>query len=164
MRTAIAIAIALAGCGREIIPVVPDGVGQGTSTAAADPTFEVVARVAGVRDPLPVADTAIAFADLATSLEQAVRRSVPPRHDDVLTVELVAGDASYTGSRLAVSLVVRATLRARHGDTFIAQKQVVCRDGAITPPERGARVIWSCMTRLGQDLGGWLEDLPKELP
>jgi hypothetical protein len=160
VRRAVAIAIALAGCGRDIIPVIPDGVTHGASTAAADPTFQVVARVAGVKDPLPVSGADVAFADLATSLDQAVRRSVPPRHDNVLTVELIAGDASYKDTRLSVSLVVRATLRTRHGDTFIAQKQAVCRDGAIVAPENGARVIWSCMTRLGQDLGGWLEDVP----
>jgi hypothetical protein len=160
VRALIALAI-VCGCSRDIIPVVPDGFAQGASTAAADPTFQVVARVAGVKDPLPVGGADVAFADLATSLDQAVRRSVPPRHDNVLTVELIAGDASYKDTRLSVSLVVRATLRLRYGDTFIAQKQVVCRDGAIVEPERGARVIWSCMTRIGQDLGGWLEDLPQ---
>jgi hypothetical protein len=144
--------------------VTPDGFAPGTSAAAADPTFLVVARVAGLRDPLPVQGARIAFADLATSLDQAVRRSVPPRHDEVLTVELVAGDATYRDTRFAVSLVVRATLRSRHGNTFIAQRQAVCRDGAIVPPDSGARVIWSCMTRLGQDLGGWLEDLPQTTP
>ncbi|HEY1552001.1 MAG TPA: hypothetical protein VGG28_29445 [Kofleriaceae bacterium] len=160
MRALIALAI-VCGCSRDIIPVIPDGFAQGASTAAADPTFQVVARVAGVKDPLPVSGADVAFADLATSLDQAVRRSVPPRHDNVLTVELIAGDASYKDTRLSVSLVVRATLRLRYGDTFIAQKQVVCRDGAIVEPDRGARVIWSCMTRIGQDLGGWLEDLPQ---
>ena len=68
---------------------------------------------------------------------------MPPRHDNVLTVELIAGDASYKDTRFSVSLVVRATLRLRYGDTFIAQKQVVCRDGAIVEPEKAARVIWS---------------------
>jgi hypothetical protein len=160
VRALIALAI-VCGCSRDIIPVIPDGFAQGASTAAADPTFQVVARVAGVRDPLPVGGADVAFADLATSLDQAVRRSVPPRHDNVLTVELIAGDASYKDTRLSVSLVVRATLRLRYGDTFVAQKQVVCRDGAIVEPEKGARVIWSCMTRIGQDLGGWLEDLPQ---
>ena len=160
MRALIALVI-VCGCSRDIIPVVPDGFAQGASTAAADPTFQVVARVAGVKDPLPVGGADVAFADLATSLDQAVRRSVPPRHDNVLTVELIAGDASYKDTRFSVSLVVRATLRLRYGDTFIAQKQVVCRDGAIVEPEKAARVIWSCMTRIGQDLGGWLEDLPQ---
>ena len=160
MRALIALVI-VCGCSRDIIPVVPDGFAQGASTAAADPTFQVVARVAGVKDPLPVGGADVAFADLATSLDQAVRRSVPPRHDNVLTVELIAGDASYKDTRFSVSLVVRATLRLRFGDTFIAQKQVVCRDGAIVAPEKAARVIWSCMTRIGQDLGGWLEDLPQ---
>jgi len=150
----------MTACSGEIIPVVPDGVSRGVSTAAADPTFQVVARVAGIKDPLPVSGASVSFADLATSLDQAVLRSVPPRHDNVLTVELIAGDVAYRDTRLSVSLVARATLRTRYGDTFIAQREVVCRDGAIVAPELGARVIWSCMTRLGQDLGGWLEGLP----
>lgn len=154
------VAVALAACGRQLVPVVPDGTAT-AGTSSADPTFEVIARVNGVRDPLPVSGASVAFADLQRSLGQAVVRSVGPRHDSVLTVELVAGDAEYNEPRLAVSLVARATLRSRAGNTFVGQTEVVCRDGAIVAPEQGGRVIWSCMTRLGQDLGGWLSDLPR---
>jgi hypothetical protein len=79
----------------------------------------------------------------------------------VLTVELIAADARYEESRVSVSMVARATLRSRLGNTFVAQKQFVCRDGATSSPENGTRVIWSCMNRIGQDLGGWLADLPR---
>ena len=154
------VVLALAGCGRHVVAVIPDGLAvTGSARATADPTFEVVARIAGAKDPLPVSGAHVAYADLETALDQAVLRAVPPRHDHVLTVELVAADALYANTRLSVSLVVRATLRAKAGDTFVAQKQFLCRDGAIIPPEQGERVIWSCMTRLGQDLGGWLGDL-----
>src|SRR5579863_1243501 len=111
--------ITLPGCGRRLVPVVPDGTPSG-GTSPVDPTFEVVARVNGIRDPLPVGDADVAYADLERSLGQAVVREVAPRHDSVLTVELVAGDAEFHEPRLSVSLVVRATLRTRLGNTFVA--------------------------------------------
>jgi hypothetical protein len=156
---AIATALTCAACGRELVRVVPDGGAFGTLATPADPTFEVVARISGARDPLTVSGADVAYAELEHALDEAVVHAVPPRHDSVLTVELVAADAGYTGARLHVSLVVRATLRTRVGNTFVAQTTVVCRDGAIVPPEAGSKVVWSCMTRLGHDIGGWLADL-----
>jgi hypothetical protein len=156
----LAVTLACAACGgRDLVRVVPDGRGGGTSTAPSDGTFEVVARISGARDPLSVAGADVAYADLERALDEAVVHAVPPRHDSVLTVELVAADAGYNGARLDVSLVVRATLRTRVGNAFVGQTTVVCRDGAIVPPEAGAHVVWSCMSRIGHDLGGWLADL-----
>src|SRR5579862_8685181 len=100
-NVAIAIASVMAGCGRQVIQVIPDGTTVGTITA--DPTFEIVARVAGAHDPLPVAGSSVAYTDLGRSLGQAVVRAVAPRHDSVLTVELIAADADFHSSRLAVS-------------------------------------------------------------
>ncbi len=151
----------LAACEGQVVRVVPDGITTGTTTAPSDPTFEVVARVAGVHDPLPVSGSTVEYADLETALGSAVLRLVVPRHDSVLAVELVAGDASYHHDRLAVTLVARATLRTRQGNAFIAQTSVVCRDSAFVSAESGGRVVWSCLTHLGQDLGGWLEGLPR---
>ena len=141
------------------MPVVPDGMDGGASAAPSDPTFEVVARVAGVEDPLHVSGASVAYSQLDRALDRAVLRGVHPRHDHTLTVELIAGDARYRDTRLDVSLVARATLRTRSGNAFVAQTQVVCRDGAIIAPEAGAQVVWFCMTRLGQDLGGWLDGI-----
>ncbi len=156
---ALASALLVAACGRELVRVIPDGASLGAVAAPSDPTFEVVARISGARDPLLVSGADIAYADLEHALDEAVVHAVPPRHDSVLTVELIAADAGYTSARLYVSLVVRATLRTRVGNTFVAQTTVVCRDGAIVPPEAGAKVVWSCMTRLGHDIGGWLSDI-----
>ncbi len=156
---AVAVAATTAGCGRELVRVVPDGAAMGAAAVPSDPTFEVVARIAGARDPLSVSGADVAYADLEHALDEAVVHAVPPRRDSVLTVELYAADAGYTGDRLHVSLAVRATLRSRVGNVFVAQTTVVCRDGAIVPPEAGSKVVWSCMTRLGHDIGGWLADL-----
>jgi hypothetical protein len=144
-------------CSSKLVPIVPDGAGSGASAAPSDPTFEVVARTVGVKDPLPVTGAGVSYGELETALAQAVLRSVKPRHESVLTIELIAAEAEYGRERLAVAFVVRATLRAKSGNAFIGQTQVVCRDGEIIAPEHGASVVWSCMTRLGQDLAGWLE-------
>ena len=153
------VVLALSACGEHLVPVIPDGVSS-SSVAATDPSFEVVAQISGAKDPLPVSGTDVAYAELKTALGQAVLRAVQPKHDNILTVELIAADASFKDQRLSLSLVARATLRTRFGNTFVAQTQVVCRDGAIVAPEAGAKVVWSCMARLGQDLRGWLEGFP----
>jgi hypothetical protein len=154
------VALIVGACHRELVRIVPDGP-SGATAAPSDPTFEVVARINGARDPLPVGHTDVAYADLERTLAQAIVRSVAPRHESVLTVELVADDAHFDESKLNISMVARATLRTRVGNVFVAQKQFVCRDGAIVAPEAGGRVVWSCMSRIGQDLGGWLADLPR---
>jgi hypothetical protein len=127
---------------------------------ASDPSFEVVPRLAGARDPLPVGGTDVAFSDLAAALGHAVLRAVAPYHEGVLTVELVRADADYNSARLSVSLVVRATLRRRIGNDFIATTTSVCHDGAIADPDAGAPVLWSCMARIGRELAGWMADVP----
>src|SRR5690349_786707 len=156
MRIPVVALLTLVACGSKLVPIVPDGAGAGASAAPNDPTFEVVARTVGVKDPLPVNGAGVSYGELETALAQAILRAVKPHHDSVLTIELVGAEADYARERLSVSFVVRATLRAKNGNAFIGQTQAVCRDGEIIAPERGATVVWSCMTRLGQDIGGWL--------
>jgi hypothetical protein len=158
---AIGLVVALAACGgSQIVRIVPDGPATGGNTITpSDPTFEVITQLASAHDPLPVVGGDVEYADLERSLAEAVVHAVVPKHDSVLTVELVRADASYDHGRISVSLVVRGTLRTRLGE-FIAQTQSVCRDGAIVTPEMGTRVMWSCMSRIGKDLAGWLDGLP----
>ena len=163
VRHAIAVA-ALAACGvgeRRLFTVTPEGPPHG-GFAAADPTFEVVPRLAGARDPLPVSGSDVAFADLAKALGHAVLRAAAPYHDGILTVDLVRADAEYNDARLSVSLAVRATLRNRVGNDIIATTTAVCHDGAIVNPDAGTPVLWSCMARIGRDLAGWLADVPPQ--
>jgi hypothetical protein len=156
----IGLALALVACGgRRLVTVEPDGPPHG-GFSASDPSFEVVPRLAGASDPLPVAGVDVAFADLARALGHAVLRAVEPYRNGVLTVELVRANADYNSARLSVSLVVRATLRNRVGNDFIATTTQVCHDGAIVDPEAGAPVLWSCMARIGRELAGWLAGVP----
>ena len=151
--------IVLAACGPTLVPVVPSGESFGGAGAAPSvPSFEVVARTsAGAKDPLPVPGSNVVYGNLEPALMNAVLRNVKPRPSCTLTVELVSNEAEYAHSRLSVSLVARATVRERNA--FLAQTTVVCRDSAMVAPEVGAPVVWSCMTRLGRDLGGWFEGL-----
>jgi hypothetical protein len=166
MRGKLLVVLGLSACGPRLVPVVPNGDSPfgGTTAAASDPSFEVVARSAGVKDPLPVGGSNVVYANLEPALNNAVLRAVRPRHACILTVELVSADADYAHSRLAVSLVARATVRTREGNAFLAQTTVVCRDSAVVSPEVGSSVVWSCMARLGRDLGGWFEGLPATTP
>jgi hypothetical protein len=160
VRVAIVIALLACSASPKIVRVVPESASTGgTSVTPTDPTFEVVTQLAGARDPLPVVGGDAEYADLERSLANAVVHTVQPRHDSVLTVELVRADAQYDHGRLSVSLVVRGTLRTRLG-AFVAQTQAVCRDGAIITPDTGARVMWACMARVSKDLAGWLDGLP----
>ncbi|MBV8760931.1 MAG: hypothetical protein JO257_26790 [Deltaproteobacteria bacterium] len=156
------VALALVACGgHRLVTVEPAGPAHG-GFSGTDATFEVVPRLAGARDPLPVGNSDVAFVDLPRALGHAVLRAVAPYHDGVLTVELVRADADFNSARLSVSLVVRATLRSSIGNQFIATTTTVCHDGAITDPESGAPVLWSCMARIGSDLSHWLADVPPQ--
>jgi hypothetical protein len=157
---ALGVASLVLGCGsRRLVAIEPVGPPHG-GFSATDASFEVVPRLAGARDPLPVAGSDVAFSDLARALGHAVLRAVAPYHDGVLTVELVRADADFNSARLSVSLVARATLRTRVGNDFIATTTSVCHDGAIVDPDAGAPVLWSCMARIGRELAGWLADVP----
>jgi len=151
----------LPGCGSRIVPVEPHGAAA-SGTSSSDPSFEVVARTSSVKDPLPVSGAGVAYGDLERALGRAVLRGVRPIHDHTLTVELVSAEADYAHARLAISLVARVTLRRREGNAFVAQTQIICRDSSSVAPESGGAVVWSCMTHLGRDLGGWLEGLQRE--
>lgn len=164
----------LVGCGQSLVTVVVGGPDTGTVEPVTDPTFEIIARAKGVRDPLPVKGANVAYADLERSLSQAIVHSVHPRHESTLMVEIVSAEATYdkgdyepngSGSypmqvgRVSISFVARATLKKHEGNAFVGQTQLVCRDAELVEPAAGSRVVWNCMVQLGRDLGGWLDGI-----
>src|SRR5208282_6599251 len=98
--------------------------------AAADGSpLEVVTVGTGVRDPLPVRGSDIAYADLEAAFGRAVSAAAVPwaaahrgdatavRGGWTLLVELASADADLdAGGRVVVAVGARATLRARHGN------------------------------------------------
>lgn len=128
--------------------------------------LEVVTRSTSVKDPLPVRGTEIVYGDVEAALGYAVSVATVPWAEShrtqrpegwQLMVELIDADAQQElGGRLVVTLNVRATLRTRVGNGYLAQTQAACTQSGPVSADRGAPVLYNCMTRVGRDLSNWL--------
>ena len=137
-------------------------------TDPTDVPLRVVTRSTAVHDPLRVRGTSVVYGDVETALGHAVASAAAPwahehrddkKHPDgwELFVEVTNADAVYEDDRVVFSLGVRATLRARAGDLYLAQTQASCRQGGIVAPDKGAPVVYGCMMEIGRNLSGWLD-------
>jgi len=138
-----------------------------TVTPPGNIPLEVVTHTVSteVADPLPVDGSSVAYSDLEQALGHAVSSACVPwavEHKTVrpegwqLQVDIVAANAEHSSGRLTMTLSVRATLRARTNNEYLAQTDVHCLESGLVAPKNGASVIYTCMTRLGRDLAGWL--------
>jgi hypothetical protein len=159
-------ALALApGCATtEVLPLADKGVPQTLTPHGAIP-LEVITRATLVRDPLPVEGSRLAFADLELSLGHAVASATVPwaeahreqRPDGwQLQVELARARAESHRGAVTVTLWVRAALRSRRDNTFLAQTQTHCQRTAAVAPREAGPLFFDCMARVGRELGGWL--------
>ncbi len=161
-------AVTAAGCGggsTEMIPLL-----TAAGVPLTDPTevpLRVVTRSTAVHDPLRLRGTNVVYGDVETALGHAVSSATVPwakNHDEgknkegwELFVEVTNADAQYDDDRVVFSLGVRATLRQRSGNDYLAQTQASCRQGGIVPPSKGAPIMYGCMMELGRTLAGWLD-------
>jgi hypothetical protein len=175
MRTAAIVigALLLGGCesaGRIVPLLSTSGV---PLTAPTTVPLRVVTRSTAVHDPLPMRGSDVTNTDVESALGHAIasatvpwasqHRSHPESKDGwQLSVEVINADAQYEGGRVIFSLAVRATLRGRAGNVYLAQTQASCRQGAIALPDSGGPVMYKCMTEIGRDLDGWLEGVDLE--
>ncbi len=163
---------AAVGCAgqRQIIPLVEAaGIPLTPPTTA---TLEVLTRSTAVPDPLPVRGSEVAYTDVELALGHAVASATVPwavSHGTPaagagwqLFVEMTGADADYDNGRAVFTLGVRATLRARAGNVYLAQTQAACRQGGVVPPEEGAHVMYRCMTEVGHQLANWLDGVDLE--
>jgi hypothetical protein len=176
MRTlaTLALFLSLAGCGGGAKQIVPLLAAAGVPlTSPATVPLEVVTRSTAVQDPLPLRDTDVVYADIESALGYAISSSTVPwaashRRDAAsadgwqLFVEIITADALYWRGRVVFSVGVRATLRNRAGNVYLAQTQASCRQGGIVPPAKGAPIMYRCMMEVGHDLAGWLEGVDLE--
>ena len=159
----------VAGCGSGSPHIVPllDAAGVPNTPERTVP-LEVVTRSTAVRDPLPLRGTGIVYGDIEAAVGHAVSTATVPWADQhrkhpragdgwQLVVELVNADADYSDGRVLFQLDVRATLRARAGNVYLAQTHASCRQGGIVPADKGAPVMYRCMMEVGHDLDGWLD-------
>ena len=140
-----------------------------------DPTeapLRVVTRSTAVHDPLHVRGTGVVYGDVETTLGHAIAsatvtwakshesaKSTPKNEKDgwELFVEVTNADAWAEDDRVVFSLAVRATLRQRSGNDYLAQTQASCRQGGVVAPDKGAPIVYGCMMEIGRTLSGWLE-------
>ncbi len=136
-----------------------------------DPTevpLRVTTRSTAVHDPLRMRGTSVVYGDVETALGHAVSSATVPwaaKHENdpkakdgwELFVEVTNADASYEDDRVIFSLGVRATLRSRAGNDYLAQTQTSCRQGGIVQPDKGAPIMYGCMMEVGRNRAGWLE-------
>jgi hypothetical protein len=118
---------------------------------------------------LPVRNSSVVYGDIEAALGTAVSTATAPWADEhkdttigraggwTVLVELTGAEATLEpGGRVVVGLDVRATLRTRHGNAYLGQTQLNCRDGGLRSADEGAPIIYRCMTHIGRDLAGWL--------
>lgn len=136
-----------------------------TATPSGAIPLEVVTRGTGVPDPLTVRGSHVVYGDTEAALGLAVSSACVPWANEhraqrpdgwQLFVELIQADAEAKDDRLIVTLGVRATLRTRAGNGYLAQTQAHCRQAGLVSPDEGGAVVFACMSRVGRDLAGWL--------
>jgi hypothetical protein len=158
---------AVASCGGtgQVVPLLETS-GAPVSQSVTVP-LEIVTRSTAVPDPLPMRGSDVSYADVEAALGHAVATATVPwadRHREhagangwQLSVEMTSADAEYDGARAVFTLGVRATLRARDGNVYLAQTQAACRQGGVVPPAQGASVMYRCMNEVGHQLASWLD-------
>ena len=168
------LAVSLAcGCGPAHTVSLLHSVGAPiTQTPSETIPLEVVTRSTGVADPLVVKGADVSYADLETTVGTAISSAAAPwaeHHRDgnpegwQLLVELIEASANYSSERLATTIGVRLTLRTRTDHRYIAQSQASCRNAALTAPDKGAEVLYGCMSHMGRDVASWLAMVDKPI-
>jgi hypothetical protein len=137
-----------------------------TFTPPGEVPLEVVTRSTAVKDPLVVTGSDVSYADLEAALGHSISSATVPWAEQHISqrpggwqlfVEVTEAKAEYESSgRLIITMNTRSTLRTRRDHDYLAQVQVPCREAGLTTPDKGAPVVFSCMSRIGRDLASWL--------
>jgi hypothetical protein len=154
--------VCLSGCASTKIVALTSAI---PISATPNVPLEVTTRSSGIRDPVRVPGSRVAFAGLEESLGHAVASAVAPwaeshrteRPDGwQLIAELIEAHVDRADERFEVVVGVRATLRARLGNVYLAQTQVHCKQSALVVPSQATPVFYDCLIELGHELNGWL--------
>jgi hypothetical protein len=155
-----------AGGGATTVPLLTAAGIPITFTPPGEVPLEVVTRSTAVKDPLVVTGSDVSYADLEAALGHSISSATVPWAEQhiaqrpggwQLSVEVTEAKAEYESSgRLIITMNTRSTLRTRRDHDYLAQVQVPCREAGLTTPDKGAPVVFSCMSRIGRDLASWL--------
>jgi hypothetical protein len=152
-------------CGGPIVVPLRSAV-PAKSQASQQGALEVVTQSSEASDPLPVSGAGVSYGDLESSLRHAVMAAAVPWAGEAwrISLDIITAEAQHEGRRLQVSIGVRATLRAKHGNLYLGQMEAACRDAATVAADRGQEVFRSCLTQLGSAVSGWLGSIETDLP
>ncbi|HMJ53853.1 MAG TPA: hypothetical protein VK540_17330 [Polyangiaceae bacterium] len=160
------LAALVAGCGGRIVVPLRSAVPVKAAHASQQGVLEVVTQSSEASDPLPVSGAGVSYGDLESSLRHAVMAAATPWAGEAwrISLDIIAAEAEHGERRLQVSMGVRATLRAKHGNVYLGQTEVACRDSATVPADKGQEVFRSCLMQLAGALAGWLGSVETDLP
>lgn len=148
----------------------PAVVSLGSAVPITDTTpraipLEVITR-SSAPDPLAIEHGNARVSGLEVSLGHAVSTAVVAWADAHrnqrpdgwhLTVEITRARAERSRDGVVtVALNVRATLRTRVGNAYLAQTQAHCLEHGPTRVEQSAPLFYGCMMSIGRELAGWL--------
>jgi hypothetical protein len=155
-----------AACGGPIVVPLRSAISAKASQASQQGALEVVTQSNEASDPLPVSGAGVSYGDLESSLRHAVTASAVPWRGEAwrISLDIITAEAQHTERRLQVSIGVRATLRAKHGNVYLGQMEAACRDAATVAADRGQEVFRSCLMQLGSAVSGWLGSIETDLP
>jgi hypothetical protein len=120
--------------------------------------LEIVTASTTVREPLQIRGAPEAFIELAPALREAVASVVDGSFSQWrLSLELIEATAESVAGRLIVRMTVRATVRSRADNAYLAQSQQVCSTSGLVEPRDGARVAHACLLELARETGSWLQ-------
>src|SRR5262249_3594965 len=139
---------------------------------AEDPetTLEVRVDATGARLPMAVIGSNIVFTDVDRALEQSIRDALAsPSPTGATTdarplelfVEIIEPQGGHTSDRLVVRMIVRATLREKSGNSYVAQTHARSSTSGPLGPDRGAGLVRRCTDEIGGHLAGWLAGFGK---
>lgn len=163
----LALCLAASGCSSApaTVPLLHAAGAPLTLTPAKSVPIEVMTRSTAVEDPLPVSGSNVSYADLEAAIGIAISTAVAPWAFDhqnqrpagwQLALDVTRAEAAYKGGRFFITINARVTLRDRASRDYLAQSLVECRQAGLVPENEAAPVIYSCMSRMGRDIAGWL--------
>ena len=155
------------GCSSvQLVSVLPSS--AATSPTHAEDPLQVRVDISSVHLPLRVAGTDTAFIDVDRALYAAIEtalsttksRLVQGATTYTLHVELIKARAELASDRVVVGLTVRATLKLKTGNVYIAQTHAHANQSSPYLPSHGADAAIHCANAIGAELQGWVGGLP----
>jgi hypothetical protein len=155
------------GCSSvELVSVMPSPARPLPSVEHTENVLRVQLDTSSIRLPLHLSGTNVAFTDMDRALRSAIEQAItrPRTHPfntaaHTLHVELLGAQAEASAGRIVVSLFVRATLRRKNGNAFVAQTHAHATQSGSYTSSNGVDAVINCASTIGAELEGWVSGL-----